>query len=127
MITRLHHIHLLCSDIDKAALFFRDVFDAEESYRGLLGGRPFMRMGLAGLVISITGIDPVKGQLDPGSGKCGLDHFCLQVDSMEKTVARMQEKGVPILQGPVVSDTGNTYIFVEGPDGIQIELLELKK
>ena len=127
MIIGLHHIHLFCHDVEKTALFFRDIFDAQELYRGKLNGRPFMRVGLAGLNITMTGIEPVMGQLDPGSGKCGLDHFCLQVDSIEKTMARMREKGVPILQGPTVADTGNTLLFIEGPDGIQIELLELKK
>lgn len=92
-----------------------------------MGGRPFIRIGLSGLVINLTGMAPGAGRLEPGDGKCGLDHFSLQVDNMENAVTRMQDKGVKILLGPGVSDTGNKYLFIEGPDGIQIELMELKK
>lgn len=34
MIIGLHHVHVFCSDVEKTAEFFKDVFGAEELYRG---------------------------------------------------------------------------------------------
>lgn len=127
MIKGLHHIHLFCSDVEKSARFFKDSFNAEELYRGELSGRPFIRIGLSGLVINLTGMGPNAGQLDPGNGKYGLDHFSLQVDNIEEAAKQMRDKGITVLSGPDLLNTGSKVLFIEGPDGIQIELLELKK
>ena len=126
MVIGLHHVHIFCGDVEKTAEYFKDVFDAGELHRGRLGGRDFIRIGLKGLIINLTGTEAGAGVFETGKGNRGLDHFSLRVEDMDGTVARMHDKGVRIVKGPGVSDTGNKYLFVEGPDGIKIELLELK-
>jgi lactoylglutathione lyase len=127
MVIGLHHVHVICGDVEKTAQYFKDIFEAEEVYRGTLGGFPFIRINLKGLTINLTGTEPGAGMLDAGKGNRGLDHFSLKIKDMESMVQHVQEKGVKILRGPGVSDTGNKFVFIEGPDGICLELMQLKE
>lgn len=127
MIIGLHHVHVNCADVGKTAEYFKDIFEAKELYRGKLRGAPFVRIEVKGLVINLTGTKPGAGILEPGKGDRGLDHFSLMVSDMDSVVENIQKKGVKVLRGPGVSDTGNKYAFIQGPEGIHIELLELKK
>lgn len=127
MIIGLHHVHAVCEDVQKAADYFKDVLEAKELHRGTLGGAPFIRIEVKGLIMNLTGTKPGAGMLQPGKGARGLDHFCLVVESMDRAVEHVRNKGVQVLRGPGVSDTGNKYLFIQGPEGMHIELMELVK
>ena len=127
MIVALHHVHLICGDPDKTAAFFKDTFGAEELYRGILGGNAFVRIGLKGLTINITQtVDPQAGCFEPGIGKRGLDHISFKIDDMEKVLKIIEEKELTIIKGPAFSETGSHYVFIEGPEKMQIELMKPK-
>ena len=70
------------------------------------------------------GTDPKAGMLEPGKGSRGLDHFGFQVKDMEETVKGLKGKGAIISAGPNVTPAGVKYAFVDGPEGIRIELVE---
>ncbi len=124
MITGLDHVHVFCGQMEEAVQFFKRVFDGKELSREQVRGLPMIRMEVGGVPINLLGTEPGAGQLIPGKGNRGLDHFGFKVRDMEQTLADLQKKGVRITLGPSVTPAGIKYAFVEGPEGIRIELVE---
>lgn len=60
---------------------------------------------------------PVKVQED-------LVHLAFQVDSLNDTIASLNAKGVKITDGPTQTSSGSRFIFIDAPDGYEIELIE---
>src|SRR5438309_890563 len=54
----------------------------------------------------------------------GINHFGVEVDNIEATVARLRKNGVEVTN-PRGSGTGAKLANVSAPDGVTIELLEL--
>lgn len=52
-----------------------------------------------------------------------LDHIAFSVDDLDQTVARLRSEGVKVLGSPRRS-SGLRSVFVEGPDGMEIEIVE---
>ena len=72
----------------------------------------------------LMGVQPDSGQLDPGKGKRGLDHIGFGVKDLKSTLQEMRKKGVKVTQDLTVMPGGLKMAFVEGPEGVRIELLE---
>ncbi len=126
MITGFDHVHIFCGDMEKGRKFFEDFFEGKEVYRGETRGYPMIKVAVrGGITINIFGVDPKKGQIESGKGNRGLDHVGFKASDLEKTVEGMKKKGVKIITPPTVSPTtGTKYAFIEGPDGVVIELVE---
>jgi lactoylglutathione lyase len=60
---------------------------------------------------------PVKVQED-------LVHLAFQVESLDDTIRTLNEKGVKITDGPTTSSSGSRFIFIDAPDGYEVELIE---
>jgi catechol 2,3-dioxygenase-like lactoylglutathione lyase family enzyme len=58
--------------------------------------------------------------------KVGFNHLCFAVDDIEREVARLETHGVK-LRNRVMSFHGRKLVFVEGPEGITIELAQWVK
>jgi len=124
MITGLDHVHVICGDVDGAVQFFKDIFGGRETSREILRGFPMVRMDVQGANIFFLGTEAGSGQLVPGKGSRGLDHIGFKVKGFDQTVEDLRQKGVKFTLGPLVSTAGFKYAFIEGPEGIRIELLE---
>ena len=111
--TRLHHLLLQTTDLDKAEAF----------YLGFLGftvrkrepfhdGRPFVstNQGL-GLTAGAPGT--------PGA----LEHLAFQTTDVEGLASRARHQGVPILKEPGPGPYGHT-VYLADPDGNRVELFE---
>lgn len=124
MITGFDHIHLYSGDMEKMKKFFEDFFGGKEVGRGEMRGYPILRMDVHEVRINIFGVDPRAKQFEPGRGNRGLDHMAFKVRDFDSTLSDFQKKAVRITRGPEVSPRGNKFAFIEGPDGISIELVE---
>ena len=60
---------------------------------------------------------PVKVQED-------LVHLAFQVENMDDTIASLNAMGVTITDGPTPTSSGSRFIFIDAPDGYEIELIE---
>jgi len=60
---------------------------------------------------------PVKVQED-------LVHLAFQVESLDATIASLTAKGVKITDGPTQTASGSRFLFIDAPDGYEIELIE---
>ncbi len=124
MITGLDHVHVICQNVEEAVQYFKRVFEAQEVSRGEVRGLPMVRVEVQGVDVNLMGTEPNAGRLIPGKGSRGLDHFGFKVKDMEQTLADLQRKGARVTLGPSVTSAGIKYAFIEGPEGIRIELVE---
>jgi lactoylglutathione lyase len=56
----------------------------------------------------------------------GVNHYCLQVDGIDSVVADLVSRGVVITRELRVGPDGNRQAWIEDPDGVRIELMEMK-
>jgi len=56
----------------------------------------------------------------------GVNHFCLQVDGIESVVGDLVSRGVVITRELREGPDGNRQAWIEDPDGVRIELMEMK-
>jgi catechol 2,3-dioxygenase-like lactoylglutathione lyase family enzyme len=124
MITGLDHIHLISGQVEGMVSYFEKVFDGKVVSRGEFRGFPMVRMDVYGAPISILGTEPEAGQLQPGKGSKGLDHFGFKVKNLEETVQTLKARGAKFSVEPTTTPSGIKIAFIEGPEGIRIELVE---
>ena len=60
---------------------------------------------------------PVRVQED-------LVHLAFQVDDLDGAIRTLQAKGIKITDGPTTTSSGSRFIFIDAPDGYEIELIE---
>lgn len=122
-ITKLLHTRMRVSDMDQTIAFYRDVLGLEvverkTSPRG--SHLAFLRVPNSDELIELCSFPPsgpVKVQED-------LVHLAFQVDNLEETIASLTTKGIQITDGPTTTSSGSRFIFIDAPDGYEVELIE---
>ena len=120
----LDHIHFYCGDIEKTVAYFRDIFGGKELSRERRPNSVLVRMDIQGATLALMAVPPESDQFDTGKGKKGLDHIGFKVKDLRVALEEVKAKGVRITQDLTVLPSGLKMAFVEGPDGIRIELLQ---
>lgn len=119
MITRLDHVHIFASNMAETIDFYTTMFEAKVVYDTQLVGQRNVRLDLGGLAIHIY-------DQPPRSRDRGLvHHLGLLTDDLSGLVARMHDRGVTFRK-VITEDTAFRYIMCEAPDGILLELYEVK-
>jgi predicted enzyme related to lactoylglutathione lyase len=77
-----------------------------------------------GVFVNLMGTDPKAMALEVGKGSRGLDHFGFRVKELEKTLEDLKKRGAKVSAGPVMTPAGVKFAFIDGPEGIRIELVE---
>jgi catechol 2,3-dioxygenase-like lactoylglutathione lyase family enzyme len=120
---KFEHIHVKTRDPRKAAKFYLEALGAtliSESPEG-----DHFRISLHGVTMNIT--DHVTYQ--KRKQYYGLEHVAVHTSDMDATLAKLKEQGATLLEefiSPVPSHKGGRVCFLEGPEGIQLELVEMK-
>ena len=57
----------------------------------------------------------------------GLEHFGIEVDDLDAQIKRLVDLGAKLLVGPNDSPTGMRIAFIQGPDDVRIELMQLPR
>ena len=119
MTLKLNHLHIKTKDPEKTAKFYVDTFGAKILSKSPRGG---YRLDLLGLDLNVTDFltDQTREQ------KYGMEHIAIDTDELDKLVEKLKAQGIPILEQTVVSG-GRRVCFFEGPDGVQLEFIEMKK
>ncbi len=111
------------SDMDETIAFYRDVLglevvDRKTSPRG--SHLAFLRVPNSEELIELCSFSPsgpVKVQED-------LVHLAFQVNNLDETIASLTKKGIKITDGPTTTSSGSRFIFIDAPDGYEVELIE---
>ncbi len=117
------HTRMRVSDLDETIQFYTtvlglEVLERKTSPRG--SHLAFLKVPNSDELIELTSFPPsgpVKVQED-------LVHLAFQVDNLNETIASLNVMGVKITDGPTKTSSGSRFIFIDAPDGYEIELIE---
>ena len=122
-VTKLLHTRMRVSDMEQTIAFYTgvlglEVLERKTSPRG--SHLAFLKVPNSDELIELTSFPPsgpVKVQED-------LVHLAFQVESLDETIASLTAKGVKITDGPTQTSSGSRFLFIDAPDGYEIELIE---
>lgn len=115
---KLNHLHLKTNDPEKTAQFYIDTLGAKVTSRNPNGG---IRLDLHGLSLNVTRFLESQNR----DQKMGMEHIAIDSDEYDRVVTLLKANKVHILEETVVSG-GKRACFFEGPDGVQLEFIEMK-
>lgn len=122
-VTKLLHTRMRVSDMEQTIAFYTgvlglEVLERKTSPRG--SHLAFLTVPNSDELIELTSFPPsgpVKVQED-------LVHLAFQVESLDATIASLTAKGIKITDGPTQTASGSRFLFIDAPDGYEIELIE---
>ncbi len=122
-VKKLLHTRMRVSDMNQTIKFYTDVLGLEvlerkTSPRG--SHLAFLKVPNSEELIELCSFPPsgpVKVQED-------LVHLAFEVDNLDETIRTMNAKQIKITDGPTRSSSGSRFIFIDAPDGYEIELIE---
>jgi lactoylglutathione lyase len=53
-----------------------------------------------------------------------LVHLAFQVENLDDTIEQLGTKQIRITDGPTTTSSGSRFIFIDAPDGYEVELIE---
>ena len=122
-VKKLLHTRMRVSDMEQTIQFYTDVLGLEVLERKVSprgSHLAFLKVPNSEELIELTSFPPsgpVKVQED-------LVHLAFQVDNLDDTIASLNAQGVKVTDGPTQSSSGSRFIFIDAPDGYEIELIE---
>ena len=118
MAFKLNHVHLKTQDPQQTAKFYVENLGA--TIVSEIGTRGY-RLDLHGLTLNVTTLveDQTRQQV------YGMEHFALNTDDLNGAVAKLKANGAQVLE-EMTSGNGRRICFLEGPDGVQLEIIEMK-
>jgi len=122
-VKKLLHTRMRVSDMDHTIQFYTsvlglEVIERKTSPRG--SHLAFLRAPNSDELIELCSFPasgPVKVQED-------LVHLAFQVENLDDTIAQLGAKGIAVTDGPTKTSSGSRFIFIDAPDGYEVELIE---
>ncbi|HEX5549277.1 MAG TPA: VOC family protein [Nitrospira sp.] len=122
-VQKLLHTRMRVSDMDQTIAFYTkvlglEVLERKVSPRG--SHLAFLRVPNSDELIELCSFPPsgpVKVQED-------LVHLAFQVENLDATITALQQLGIRITDGPTTTSSGSRFIFIDAPDGYEVELIE---
>jgi lactoylglutathione lyase len=122
-VTKLLHTRMRVSDMEQTIQFYTDVLGLEVLERKVSprgSHLAFLKVPNSEELIELTSFPPsgpVRVQED-------LVHLAFQVESLDDTIASLNAQGVKVTDGPTQTSSGSRFIFIDAPDGYEVELIE---
>jgi lactoylglutathione lyase len=122
-VKKLLHTRMRVSDMEQTIAFYTNVLGLEVLERKVSprgSHLAFLKVPNSEELIELTSFPPsgpVKVQED-------LVHLAFQVESLDETIASLNAKGVKVTDGPTQTSSGSRFIFIDAPDGYEVELIE---
>jgi lactoylglutathione lyase len=117
------HTRMRVSDMEQTIAFYTnilglEVLERKTSPRG--SHLAFLKVPNSEELIELTSFPPSG----PVTVQEDLVHLAFQVDNLDDTIDSLNAQGVKITDGPTHSPSGSRFIFIDAPDGYEIELIE---
>lgn len=128
MIKGIHHIAIIVSDYERSKKFYTEILELKILSENFRKERNSYKLDL-----SVNGEYKIELFSFPSPPlrvsqpeATGLRHLAFSVNDLESTITRLNKFG--IVTEPIRTDeyTGNRFTFFADPDGLPIELYELK-
>jgi lactoylglutathione lyase len=122
-VKKLLHTRMRVSDMEQTIQFYTDVLGLEVLERKVSprgSHLAFLKVPNSEELIELTSFPPSG----PVTVQEDLVHLAFQVDNLDDTIYSLNAQGVKITDGPTHSSSGSRFIFIDAPDGYEIELIE---
>ena len=111
------------SDMDQTIAFYTkvlglEVLERKVSPRG--SHLAFLRVPNSEELIELCSF-PASG---PVNVQEDLVYLAFQVENLDATITALQQLGIRITDGPTTTSSGSRFIFIDAPDGYEVELIE---
>ena len=125
-VKRLLHTRMRISDLEETIRFYRDILGLEvvsrhESPRG--SRLAFLKAPGSQEEIELCSF-PASGKVEVQED---LVHLAFEVEDLDRAIAELAAKGVPITDGPTTTSGGSRFAFIDAPDRYEVELIEPSK
>ena len=122
-VKKLLHTRMRVSDMDQTLAFYTEVLGLEVLERKVSprgSHLAFLRVPNSEELIELCSFPPSGPVTVPED----LVHLAFQVESLDQTIAALQQRGVRITDGPTTTSSGSRFLFIDAPDGYEVELIE---
>jgi catechol 2,3-dioxygenase-like lactoylglutathione lyase family enzyme len=123
-----HHNHMISENPKEAASWYADMLGGR-----IVGGKealdaPSVVVTFRGIILIIRRRNPGENIKAKESLAWGIDHFGFQVEGdFDGYCNGLKEKGVKFTRDPMDINPTMRIAFIEGPDGVSIELVQNKR
>ncbi len=122
-ITKLLHTRMRVSDMDETIAFYTQVLglqvvERKSSPRG--SHLAFLAVPNSDELIELCSFPPSG----PVTVQEDLVHLAFEVENLDDTLRALEAKQIKITDGPTRTSSGSRFIFIDAPDGYEIELIE---
>jgi len=122
-VKKLLHTRMRVSDMDQTIRFYTDVLGLEvmerkTSPRG--SHLAFLKVPNSEELIELCSFPPSG----PVTVQEDLVHLAFEVDNLDRMIEALTAKGIKITDGPTRTSSGSRFIFIDAPDGYEVELIE---
>jgi catechol 2,3-dioxygenase-like lactoylglutathione lyase family enzyme len=118
MTFKMNHVHLKTKDPDATAKFYVETMGAKIVSKNANGG---YRIDLHGLSLNVSQFLEQQKR----DQKYGMEHIAIDTDELDHLIETLKARGSTFLEQTIVSG-GRRVCFFEGPDGVQLEFIEMK-
>jgi glyoxylase I family protein len=129
MISRIHHIAIICSDHDRSKHFYVNILGLSVRAEIWRKDRPSWKTDLAigdNYVIELFSFpDPPTRLTRPEA--TGLRHLAFAVPDLDQTIAHLAKHDVETEPIRIDEWTGRRFTFARDPDGLPIEFYETEE
>ena len=124
MTFRLHHVHLICKDLEEMIDFFSENLGATLVARKKFGTADGATLDLQGTTVNLRVAREDENVVgDASQTRFGYDHLGLQVEDVDAAYQELKKKGFMFFIEP--KDIPDLRIaFFRGPEDITIELVQ---
>lgn len=120
MVLGIHHVGVAVRDLERSIAWYGQIFGFALQERGEFDGAPLAFLALGAVQLELV------AEATPAGAPGPVSHFALLVDDLEAELARLAALGVtPWPPGAQTIFSGGRVAFLPGPDGEEIELIEL--
>lgn len=135
------HIGVVVSDLEKSLEFYKNIIGMEETggfgldatmgkKTGLTGGEPFdakilqLKNGDQNTQWKLISFNKKGAQSKYIQDNTGMRYITIYVNSIKPVLTRLRENKIKLLgDTPIRLSNGKTFILIQDPDGIFIELI----
>lgn len=124
-----HHVAITVNNLEESISFYKDFFGFEfvkEYAREDLGAEAVL-LGLGGVHVELWYFVDMKVNEDALDNirVRGIRHIAFAVADLGSVIAQFKEKGLEATE-PKLGASGSNYSFVYDPNGVAVELYEVK-
>ncbi len=127
---RLDHVAVQVADIDRAIAFYTEVLELPLMFKqeDREHGEVFAFLALEGGNLELLSRIDAHGQpvpvVAPEIKKPYCPHVALAVEDIDAAVAKLQESGIPLIDGPLIIPGKVRWLYFSDPDQNVIEYVQ---